>query len=225
MELSFINNSLEKADIESANIAIPEPETNSEEEQPASLADAVKPYIGTPYNQIDCYGLVVRGLMDQGVQYNGHGGLRERLENLAARDGRPRNAYFTGEGLVEQAGIKVYSKSIQSISSPRAKTDEIYSEIVPYLREGMILSFSTPTRGHTGVVSRQGDKWTYINSGVIDNAVSPGRVSKRVGEEVLREEISNWCVLAAGRREPLLVTIGQVEGDKLPGSSGLNKTI
>jgi len=225
MELSFINNSLEKADIQSANIAIPEPETNSEEEQPASLADAVKPYIGTPYNQIDCYGLVVRGLMDQGVQYNGHGGLRERLENLAARDGRPRNAYFTGEGLVEQAGIKVYSKSIQSISSPRAKTDEIYSEIVPYLREGMILSFSTPTRGHTGVVSRQGDKWTYINSGVIDNAVSPGRVSKRVGEEVLREEISNWCVLAAGRREPLLVTIGQVEGDKLPGSSGLNKTI
>jgi hypothetical protein len=225
MELAFVNNPPEKTGTQSANITIPEPDTNSEEEHHASLADAVKPYIGTPYNQIDCYGLVVRGLMDQGVKYNGHDGLREKLEHLAARDGRPSNAYFSGEGLVEQAGIKVYSKSIQSIPNPRGKTDEIYSEIVPYLREGMILSFSTPTRGHTGVVSRQGDNWTYINSGVIDNAVSPGRVSKGVGEEILKEEINNWCVLAAGRREPLIVTIGQVGGNKFGGPGGLNKTI
>ncbi len=225
MELSFINNSREKTAIQSANFTLPEPDSNIEEEHHVSLADAVKPYIGTPYNQIDCYGLVVRGLMDQGVKYNGHGGLREKLENQAAREGRPSNAYFSGEGLVEQAGIKVYSKSIQSISDTRGKTDEIYSEIMPYLREGMILSFSTPTRGHTGVVSRQGDNWTYINSGVIDNAVSPGRVSKRVGEEILREEINNWCVLAAGRREPLIVTIGQVDGNKLRGSNELKETI
>ncbi len=225
MELSFINNIHEKNVMQSANITIPEPDTNYGEGRPASLADAVKPYMGTPYNQIDCYGLVVRGLMDQGVKYNGHGGLREKLESLAARDGRPSNAYFSGEGLVEQAGIKVYSKSIQNISNPRVNSDEIYSEIMPHLREGMILSFSTPTRGHTGVVSRQGDNWTYINSGVIDHAISPGRVSKRVGEEILKEEINNWCVLAAGRSEPLIVTIGNVDRNKLPGNEGLKKTI
>ncbi|MBI5666083.1 MAG: hypothetical protein HZC49_13495, partial [Nitrospirae bacterium] len=225
MDLSFINNPGGKTGVQSANITLPGPNDNSEEGRHASLADAVKQYIGTPYNQLDCYGLVVRGLMDQGVRYNGHGGLREKLEHQAARDGRAGNAYFSGEGLVEQAGIKVYSKSIQDISNPHGKTDEIYSEIMPYLREGMILSFSTPTRGHTGVVSRQGDNWTYINSGVIDNAISPGRVSKRVGEEILREEINNWCVLAAGRREPLMVTIGQVDGNKLRGAEGHKETI
>lgn len=225
MELAFINNFHDKPVIQSETIAIPEKDTDREEEHHASLADAVKPYIGTPYDQIDCYGLVVRGLMDQGVQYNGHGGLREKLKDLAARDGRPGNAYFSGEGLVEQAGIKVYSKSIQNISNPRKETDEIYSELMPHLREGMILSFSTPTRGHTGVVSRHGSNWTYINSGVIDHAISPGRISKRVGEEILKDEINNWCVLAAGRREPLIVTIGNVDRNKLPGYGGLKKTI
>ncbi|MBI4699350.1 MAG: hypothetical protein HY758_10740, partial [Nitrospirae bacterium] len=153
------------------------------------------------------------------------GGLREKLEALAVRDGLPHNTYFSGEGLVEKAGIKVYSKSIPGISNAREKADEIYSEIMPYLREGQILSFSTSTRGHTGVVSRKGDLWTYINSGVIDHEISPGRVSKRVGEEFLKAEINNWCALAAGRNEPLMVTIGHVNGNKLRGPGGRKETI
>jgi hypothetical protein len=225
MELSFIRDSPEKSGIKAATITEAEPDSNSEETNHASLAEAVKPFIGTPYNQIDCYGLVVKGLMNQGVKYHGHGGLREKLETLAIRDGRPGNAYFSGEGLVEQAGIKVYSKSVHSISNAQEKADEIYSEIAPYLREGQILSFSTPTRGHTGVVSRQGTEWTYINSGVIDHEISPGRVSKRVGEEILKAEIRNWCVLAAGRKEPLIVTAGHVDGNKFQDTGGPNKTI
>ncbi len=211
MELSFIHDSGEKHGVHSANITLPEPVADSEGPHHTSLADAVKPYIGTPYNQIDCYGLVVRGLINQGVKYNGYGGLREKLETLAARDGRHRNAYFNGEGLVEQAGIKVYSKSLPEISNTTDTTEEIYTEMAPHLREGMILSFSTPTRGHTGVVSRQGAQWTYINSGVIDHENSPGSISKRVGEEILKAEINNWCVLAAGRKEPLIVTIGTID--------------
>ncbi|RJR16254.1 MAG: hypothetical protein C4581_10440 [Nitrospiraceae bacterium] len=225
MELSFINNSPETTIIQSANHTRHVPDAGSEDNNYVSLADAVKPYMGTPYNQIDCYGLVVRGLMNQGIQYNGHGGLRERLENQAARDGRPGNAYFSGEGLVEQAGIKVYSKSIKNISNPDSTADEIYSELMPLLREGMILSFSTPTRGHTGVVSQQDSEWTYINSGVIDHDISRGTVSKRVGEEVLKAEVNNWCVLAAGRREPLMVTIGQIDRNKLLGSVRLKEII
>jgi len=225
MELSFIHNPYEKHGIPSAKLTTPVPESAGEERDYVSLADAVKPYMGTPYNQIDCYGLVVRGLMNQGIQYNGLGGLREKLENMALRDGRPGNAYFSGEGLVEQAGIKVYSTSIKNISHPGRTSDEIYSELMPHLREGMILSFSTPTRGHTGVVSQQGTEWTYINSGVIDHDIASGRVSKRVGEEVLKAEINNWCVLAAGRREPLMVTIGQVDRNRLQSSGMLKETI
>lgn len=185
-----------------------------------SLAEAVKPYIGTPYNKIDCYGLVVRGLQNQGVQYKGHGGIRERLEAMAVRNGLPGNAYFNGEGLVEKAGTRVFSKSLHNISNAREKTEELYSEITPYLQEGCILSFSTTTRGHTGIVSRQGGEWTYINSGVIDNQVFPVRISKGVGEEFLKAELDNWVVHAAHKKEPLTVTIGHVDQNQSQRSRG-----
>jgi hypothetical protein len=180
-----------------------------------SLADAVRPFIGTSYTKIDCYGLIVRGLMNQGVQYHGHGGLREKLENLALLDGLPNNAYLNGEGLVEKAGSIIFSNSIHKISNAREETDKIYSEITPHLREGLILSFSTTTRGHTGIVSKREDVWTYINSGVIDNQISSSDVSERVGEEFLKAEIKNWVVLASSRQEPLTVTLGQIDENQL----------
>ena len=188
-----------------------------------SLADAVRPFIGTSYTEIDCYGLIVRGLMNQGVQYHGHGGLREKLENLALLDGLPNNAYLTGEGLVEKAGTKIFSNSIRRISNTREESDKIYSEIIPYLREGLILSFSTTTRGHTGIISKRDDDWTYINSGVIDNQIFSGEVSERVGEEFLKAEITNWIVLASSRKEPLTVTLGQIDENQLQDSDRLNK--
>jgi hypothetical protein len=175
-----------------------------------TLDEAVKPYIGTSYKKIDCYGLIVRGLSRQGVQYWGKGGIREKLENLAKKDGLPGNAYLNGEGLVEKAGEKIYSKSLLNISNSREKAEQVYSELRPHLQKGLILSFSTPTRGHTGVVSRQGDEWTYINSGLIDNQISHGKVSERVGEERLKAEINNWFTLAANRKESLTVTLGLV---------------
>lgn len=188
-----------------------------------SLDDAVRPFIGMSYTKIDCYGLIARGLMNQGVQYHGQGGLREKLENLAERDGLPNNAYLNGEGLVEKAGMKIFSKFTSRISNIQEKTDEIYSEITRYLREGLILSFSTSTRGHTGIVSRRENDWTYINSGIIDNQISPGEVSERVGEEFLKAEIKNWFVLAADRKEPLTVTLGRLDVNQLQDFDGLKE--
>lgn len=220
MELSFINKT--KNVPENKTVSLPAPEKNDADAvfQQGSLADAVKPFIGTPYSQIDCYELVIMGLVNQGVQYWGQGGLREKLEFLAADRGLPSNAYFTGEGLVEKAGTKSFSKAISDINDVQKRTEEIYAEMAPFLREGHILSFSTTTRGHTGVVSRAGDNWTYINSGIIDNEISSGRVSKRVGEEFLKEEIKNWCRLAAGRNEPLTVTVGHIDENKLKAHKG-----
>ncbi len=188
-----------------------------------SLDDAVRPYIGISYTKIDCYGLIVRGLMNQGVKYHGKGGLREKLENLAERDGRPNNAYLNGEGLVEKAGMKIFSKFTSRIPNIQEKTDEVYSEIARYLREGLILSFSTSSRGHTGIVSRQKDDWTFINSGIIDNQISPGEVSERVGEEFLKAEIKNWFVLAERRKEPLTVTLGRLDANHLQDFDGLKE--
>jgi cell division protein FtsN len=189
-----------------------------------SLADAVRPFIGSSYRRMDCYGLIVRGLMNQGVKYHGHGGLREKLENLALLDGLPNNAYLNGEGLIEKVGEKIFSNSIYRISNTREETDKMYSELTPYLREGLILSFSTTTRGHTGIVSRQKDIWTYINSGVIDNEVSSLKLSKGVGEEFLKGEIKNWVVLASDRKEPLTVTLGKIDKNRLQDFDWLKQT-
>lgn len=211
MELSFHKNSPAGADTQTAKMNATEQDLGNAKIGQRTLADAVKPFIGTPYEQIDCYGLIVRGLQNQGIQYRGHGGIREKLEALAVRNGLPGNAYFNGEGLVEKAGTKVYSKSLDHVSGSRKKADEIYDEMMPFLREGFILSFSTPTQGHTGIVAKQGDEWTYINSGVIDNEVSSLNLSKGVGEESLKAELKNWLALAAKKQEPLTVTLGHVE--------------
>jgi hypothetical protein len=210
MELSF-HNALAGADTQTAKVNAAEQDRDNVEIGQRTLADAVKPFIGTPYEQMDCYGLIVRGLQNQGIQYRGHGGIREKLQALAVRSGLPENAYFNGEGLVEKAGTKVYSRSLNHVSGSRKKADEIYAEMMPFLREGFILSFSTPTRGHTGIVAREGDEWTYINSGVIDNEVSSLNLSKGVGEESLKAELKNWLALAAKKQEPLTVTLGHVE--------------
>jgi hypothetical protein len=214
MERSFANAPIARSDTQTAEVKKLAQHTSSLITHGKSLANAVKQYIGTPYNRIDCYGLIVRGLQNQGIQYRGPGGIREMLENLAVRIGLPGNAYFNGEGIVEKAGTRVFSKSIRDISNAGEKTEELYSEMIPYLREGYILSFSTSSRGHTGIVSRKGADWTYINSGVIDNEIIPVRTAKGVGEEFLKAEINNWLALAAKRKEPLTVTIGHV--DKIP---------
>ena len=185
-----------------------------------SLDAAVRPFIGTSHTKINCYGLIVRGLINQGVQYHGYGGLREKLENLAKRNGLPNNAYLNGEGLVEKAGTQIFSKSMFSVSNAQKKSNVIYSELTQYLQEGLILSFSTPTRGHTGIVSRQEDDWTYINSGVIDNPIFPGEVSEKVGEEFLKAEIANWFVIAASRMESLVVTLGRIDVNQLQDLDG-----
>jgi hypothetical protein len=210
MELTFHNSPAARSNTKIAETKDVDQQFVTGKMQASTLVDAVKPYIGTPYNKINCYGLIVRGLQNQGINYKGQGGIREKLIELAESHGLPRNAYFNGEGLVEKAGTKVFSKSMHNVSNASEQTNSIYSEMQPHLREGFILSFSTPTKGHTGIVSRHGDEWTYINSGLIDNNVSSGRVTRRVGEEFLEKELKNWVALAAKKKEPLTVTIGHV---------------
>ncbi|MBF0103273.1 MAG: hypothetical protein HQK77_20425 [Desulfobacterales bacterium] len=45
--------------------------------------------------------------------------------------------------------------------------------------------------------------------------MTPTKHRKGVGEEVLREEIKNWLEVSAKRKESLMITIGQLNPDKL----------
>lgn len=179
------------------------------------LVKAVKPYLGRAYEEFDCYELLIQGLKELGVRYHGRGGLKEQLLKTALQEQRPANAYLTGEGLIEVSGATVYLKRIAGVEDSGSQARELFQEIEPLLNEGLILSFSTPTRGHTGLVSRSDNSWTFINSGMMDNPVGTERASKGVGEEFLNLEINNWFRRAAARKESLQVTLGRLSEKKL----------
>jgi len=179
------------------------------------LESAVRSYLGRSYDDLDCYGLVIRGLKHLGIEYSGKNGLKEKLVQKALTNGLPINSYLTGEGITNTTGYNVFSKTLQNISNPKISAQNLLKEMKPFLDNGLILSFSTPTRGHTGVISNKNKLWTYINSGTLDNQFNKQRISKGVGEERLVPEIYNWFRLAANRKEPLQITLGRVSQERL----------
>ncbi len=180
-----------------------------------NLAKAVEPYMGKPYEEVDCYELVVEGLKEMGVQYSGNGGLKQWLIKMATKQGLPYNSYLSGEGIVAASGLSIYSKSFQRIKNPEAQARMVFDEMKPFNKKGFILSFSTRSRGHTGILSRKNNSWTFINSGRMDHNVGGADVIKGVGEERLSDEVLNWFKLAESLKEPLQITLGQLNKEKL----------
>jgi hypothetical protein len=179
------------------------------------LVDVVRSFIGTPYQKMDCYEMVVEGLQGMGVRYHGKGGLAEHLKDMATREGRYRYAYFNGEGLLQASGADVFSRTIPSVKNHDAETKSLMEEIAPILKKGMLLSFSTTTRGHTGIISQKDSDWTFINSGWMDHEIENRPRRKAVGEENLNAEIRNWLQRAARQKEPLQITLGRLDEDAL----------
>ncbi|TKB07142.1 hypothetical protein [Desulforhopalus sp. IMCC35007] len=179
------------------------------------LSQAVQQYLGTPYEKINCYELIVKGLGQMNIPYSGKGGLYTELTKMAKDHGMASNAYLNGEGIVKAAGTLVLSQKYSGKGNWEDEAASLISTVEPLLDNGQILSFSTRKRGHTGIVSRQNDQWTFINSGRLDNSVTTDSVGKGVGEEVLKEEIRNWFKLAHANNESLSVTLGQLEHEKI----------
>ncbi|MBT6277855.1 MAG: hypothetical protein HOI95_27445 [Chromatiales bacterium] len=175
---------------------------------PTDLTEAVKPFMGTPYRHLNCYELLVKGLEGMDIRYYGKDGLYTKLTRMAHDQGLPSNAFLTGEGIVEAAGATVLSRSFRGISDTEQQVEQLFREIEPLLDKGQILSFSTRTRGHTGIVSQHDDQWTFINSGRLDNSLSTDNPYRGVGEEDLKREIRNWFTVASTRGESLMVTLG-----------------
>jgi hypothetical protein len=181
----------------------------------SGLVQAVRPFIGRPYTEINCYDLVVQGLKKMGIRYHGAGGLKSRLLEMALADGRPANAFLNGEGLIQASGETVYTTSLKAIATPAETAGVVYAAMAPHLAAGQVLSFSTPTRGHTGVIASHDNQWTYINSGRVDNPVAAAGTAKGVSEEALLAEITNWLRRAHRRGETLQITLGRFQDRKL----------
>jgi hypothetical protein len=187
----------------------------------ANLSEAVQPFLGKSYSEINCYELVVNGLRRMDIQYGGKGGLYSKLTNMARESGLAANAYLTGEGIVKAAGSQVLTKNYSTVSNWKEEAEALFKEMEPLLDKGQILSFSAGAKGHTGIVSQQGDQWTYINSGRLDNSVAATNRRQGVGEEVLHKEIRNWFKLAHSNRDNLTVTLGRLEQGKIRTAANL----
>lgn len=196
--------------------SIPKPEGERAQGLGSELVEAVRPFMGKGYDEIDCYNLVVKGLGNMGVQYRGAGGLSEKLAAMARLKGLASNAYVNGEGLIKASGNDVYSRMLRPVKDVEKATANVMAEMEPLLEKGQILSFSMRRRGHTGIISRMEDRnWTYINSGTIDNSVDRGARVKGVGEEFLTEEVKNWIKLAANEGESLEISLGRFDKKSL----------
>lgn len=179
------------------------------------LVDAVRPYLGRKYEEIDCYELIVKGLKKMGVKYQGAGGLGHELIKMAVEKNLPINAFLNGEGIIKASGSTVFQKSILKVNDPEKQAKAMIEELTPRLEPGQILSFSTPTKGHTGIISKKDDMWTFINSGDIDNSIGKHHGKKGVGEENLTEEILNWFKMAGSRKQDLKISLGKLSEEKL----------
>ncbi len=195
-----------------------EPHSKSSEESRKSkvgLHEAVREFMGKDYSKIDCYELVVNGLKNMGVKYSGRDGLGKHLIDKAVGEGLRENHYLTGEGLVQATGQSVYNKRVLSVNNPIYQAKSAMNEMENVLKEGQILSFSTRTRGHTGVVGKKNGVWTFINSGYMDNNIAGKNGKKQVGEEILAKELENWFKLAGKKRDGLMITLGDIDVIKL----------
>ncbi len=179
------------------------------------LDQAVEAFIGTPYSRMNCYELLVEGLESMGVQYGGKNGLSRHLMDQASRKGRSSYSLHSGEGLTQAIGSDVFMESIPRVKSVNSQVRAVMSKMAGVLQEGQILSFSTPTRGHTGVISKKAGEWTFINSGLMDHNLAGKNGGKAVGEESLDEEIKNWFQRAQKEGKGLTITLGAVDTAKL----------
>lgn len=182
---------------------------------PKDLSLAVKSFIGLDYDDMDCFELVVGGLQNLGVQYKGKNGLGRHLINQAVSKGLPQNAYLNGEGLVAESGQSVYTKTLYHVKNPKIQAENLMNEMENLLAQGQVLSFSTRDKGHTGVISKASDQWTFINSGKMDHNIRGNNGRKKVGEEDLKLEIENWLNLAKSNKQGLKITLGALNLDQL----------
>ena len=129
-------------------------------------------------------------------------------------DGRANNAYFTGEGITEALGDKIYTREISQVKNIEQQSKDIFQEMQYLMKKGDILSFSLQHRGHTGVISHNKEQWTFINSGHLDNSITANAPRHGVGEETLLSEINNWVKLAQQHKESLQITVGRLDKQK-----------
>lgn len=153
----------------------------------------------------DCLEFLADLLEENGIAYYGKNGLAHELISTAQNNGLNLNAYLTGEGLTKMLSSNPVNIRIKNGGSD--SFEDVWNRIIPHMQKGTILSFSSQSFGHTGIVDRVGDRWVYFNS----SRILKNPETYKVLSEDLKDEIQSWFQRAKHHKTFLDITIGAID--------------
>ena len=162
----------------------------------------------------NCYEFLAGVLERNGISYYGDDGVAGALIREARDEGKRLNAYFTGEGITSLLSSNAVTVRVDGTTSTRF--EDVWAGLESALAPGAIMSYSSRTFGHTGVVNRVNDTWTYVNS----SGRAGNRDTYRVVEEDLKQEVRGWIRRAQKMNTSLEITVGTVDGTRAREFSG-----
>jgi hypothetical protein len=155
----------------------------------------------------DCLEFLANLLEENGITYYGKKGLANQLIAQARNQGKRLNTYLTGEGLTRELSINPIVLEVKKDDS--SSFEDVWKRIRPHIREGSILSFSSQSFGHTGLVDRQDNRWVYLNAS--------GKFGKpetyQIKAEDLKLEIQSWFQRAKRQESFLNITVGAIDAN------------
>lgn len=155
----------------------------------------------------DCLEFLADLLEENGINYYGKNGLADALIVKARNEGKNLNAYLTGEGLTQKLSSNPITVQIKKDGSD--SFEDVWSQLIPHIRKGAILSFSSQSFGHTGIVDRMENSWIYFNSSGMPSKPE----TYKVLAEDLKSEIRSWFQRAKRQKTFLNITVGEIDSN------------
>ncbi len=156
------------------------------------------------YNHSDCLEFLANLLEDNGITYYGKNGLANRLMAQARIEGKNLNAYLTGEGLTQELSSQPIT--IKLSKDYEGSFEQVWGQLKPYIQAGSILSFSSKSFGHTGLVDRVDNRLVYVNA----SGAAGKPETYQVEAEDLKPEVKSWFERAKKQETFLNITIGAI---------------
>lgn len=181
------------------------PESNPINNAPDVKDNAMVQNIRYRFRNKDCLEFLADLLEENGIAYYGKNGVADTLIVKARNEGKNLNVYLTGEGLTRKLSSNPVTVQIKKGGGD--SFEDIWNRIIPHIQKGTILSFSSQSFGHTGIVDRVGNRWAYFNS-----SGTPGKPETyKVLAEDLKLEIRSWFQRAKRQKTFLNITVGAID--------------
>jgi len=157
------------------------------------------------YKNRDCLEFLANLLEDNGIAYYGKNGLANQLIGQARTQGKKMNAYLTGEGLTRKLSSRPITVRLEK--DYKESFEQVWNRLKPHIRSGSILSFSSKSFGHTGLVDQIDDRWAYFNA----SGTAGKPETYQVKAEDLKPEVKSWFDRAQKQETFLNITIGAID--------------